>query len=479
MRPYSFINDMKNIFPLFGELILAFSIIYAIPSLIIIIYPWETTFSKYFTIPSFVLFIISIIILSFTKHPERITMRQAMEFATFSWILVSVLSVIPFMYIDHMTFTNALFETISAWTGTGLTVMTNIDTAPRMLIFWRSLMQWIGGLGVVVLGLLVLRYPGLSKSLYQAEARNDIIVPNAVNTSKILFEVYAILTLIGAVLLWALGMTPFDALNYTMTGLGTGGMAPHAASVAYYTSKTIHVAIIVLMILGATNFASIYSSVAKKNPKHLLKDKQFISLIMIPIVFAAVYYIPIYGYKIVFNGVIETLFQEYSAISCTGFNTVDITSLPDPSKVALSFLMIIGGSTGSTAGAIKIYRFLVLLATIKWFVKKNTYPESVVVPITFNGKPMKEEVALQALSYALLYLGILSVGTIVTMMYLNTTFVNALFENASAIGNVGLSVGITSPTMPALIKDLFMLEMLLGRLEIFTMIVAFAAIVRK
>jgi len=479
MRPYSFLNDLKTIFPLFGELFIVFSAIYALPSLLVIFYPWEVTFAKYFLLPAFISFIVGIIILSFTTHPEKITMRQAMIFATFSWLLFSLLSTIPFVYINNMSFLDSFFETISAWTGTGLTVMPNIDTAPRILILWRSLMQWVGGMGVVVLGLLILRYPGLSRALYHAEARNDIIFPNAVNTSKILFTIYAILTMFGTVILYILGMSSFDALNYAMTGLGTGGMAPHTSSVAYYSSLTIHVAVIILMILGATNFATIYYASTKRSPKEFLKDKQFVALLLIPLAFAVVYYYPIYGKAITKTAIVETMFQEFSAITCTGFNTVDITSLPDPAKVALSFLMIIGGSSGSTAGAIKIIRFLILLAAIRWLIKKNTYPESAIMPIRFNGKVIKEEAVLQALSYSLLYLGILSIGTIITMMYLNVPFVDALFENASAIGNVGLSAGITSPSTPPLIKILFIIEMLLGRLEIFTFLVAIAAILRR
>ena len=477
-------NDLFVVRNLIGAILEGVGVAYLVPVLLMWFYPSEVKYVYYFAAPGFLSILVGAWLSRHQEKIEDVNLRQAMISAAFIWLFASFVSVVPFMKIAKMSFVDSYFESMSAWTGTGLTMMSNLEGYPKVLLFWRAWMQWLGGIGIVLVALTVLIRPGVAAArLYRAEARSERILPNLANTAKVIFQIYLVLTLIGAYLYYINGMNLFDALTHSMTGLGTGGMSSHDASIGYFHSMSIEAITIFLMIMGAVNFTVHYKVFKEKRLGPFFDDIQvrYMFIFLLPAIALIAYGLVQYGDTIA-DSLRQAIFHAVSAISCTGFGIADLSRYPELSKFILALLMVIGGGAGSTAGGIKLIRFTLMYESLKWTVQQSILPKGAVIKRKVGSYVFTTEDLQEVTSFTMTYLSFLLVGTLYLMIRVKTSLVDAFFEVASAQGNVGLSVGITSPVLPLDVKTLLIVLMWVGRLEIFSIlvfVVSVAAIFRR
>ncbi len=471
-----YINISDDVFVvknLIGSILEGVGLAYLFPVLVAWFYPEEIKYVVYFAIPGTFSILLGAWLGRHQEKLEDVNLRQAMVAAAFTWLFASFISVVPFIYIAHMSFLDSYFESMSAWTGTGLTMMSHLSSYPHILLFWRAWMQWLGGIGIVLVALTILIRPGVAAArLYKAEARSERILPNLVNTSKVIFEIYLVLTLLGAYLYYLNGMNLFDAITHAMTGLGTGGMSTHDQSIGYFHSMGIEAVTIFLMILGAVNFTVHYKMFSSKRLKVFFDDIQvrYMFLFLTPTVLLLADVLVKSGDS-VGTALRQAVFHSVSAITCTGFGIANLSNYPELGKFLIAILMVVGGGAGSTAGGIKLIRVTLMYESLKWTLQQALLPRGAIIKRKVGNYVFTESDVQEVMSFTMTYIAILLLGTVYMSFRLGTSLIDSFFEVASAQGNVGLSVGITSPSLPPDIKVLLILHMWIGRLEIFSTLV--------
>jgi Trk-type K+ transport systems, membrane components len=391
---------------------------------------------------------------------------------------------------------NALFESMSGFTGTGLTMTDNEAALPRTLQWWRTIIEWVGGVGVIVLTTAILARPGSgSLTLYESEARSEKIHPSIVSTVRTIWWIFILFTFTSILILWLAGMPIWGAINHGMTGLATGGFSITDNSIATYDSALIDFALLPVMTLGSIAFP-IHYLMLRGNLNNLYTDLQTRWLFgffgLGSVLLTGIVYLR-GTYESLFSAVRYGLFQFVSAMSCTGFQTaVDSTNValgrwPMGAQLVVAFGMVVGGAAGSTAGGIKLIRLGTLLKGIRFRIVDVFYPETAVRRLRINSRRLTETEASQefeeAAIIALLWLLFLIVGVTGLLAVLPAgeyTLEKILFEVASAQGNVGLSAGITGPeSLPTLGKVLFLFNMWIGRLEIIPVLVLLRSVLKR
>jgi trk system potassium uptake protein len=366
------------------------------------------------------------------------------------------------MYSTNIDFLNAYFESMSAWSGSGFSIYANVEILPKSILFLRSLMQWVGGLGVVIVVIGVLIRPGTAAArLYKSEAREEKIKPSITGTVKTIWWIYLLYTILGIVLYVIVGMNLFDAINNTFTNLSTGGMSIKNDNIGAYGNNAIYIVTMFLMILGGTSFLVHYKAL-KGRVIDVFHDIQFQAMIIV----ISVFYI-----LLIVNAQftsMDSAFFVISALSCTGSNIQPVNTMinwSDYAKVILLAAMIIGMSAGSTTGALKLIRVVTMVKGLYWEIKKILSPQGSIIPRKISGKPVGDVEIREAGSYTFIYLFFIFISWLVLMSY-GYGGIDSLFEVASAQGNVGLSMGIVSYDMPD-VAELFMIfNMWIGRIEI-------------
>jgi trk system potassium uptake protein TrkH len=473
MKHINVSDDFFVVRNLTGSILEGVGLAYLAPVLLVWFYPDEITYVPYFAIPGMASILIGAWLSRHSSKIEDVKLRQAMIAAAFTWLLASLVSVVPFMKIAGMPFIDSYFECMSAWTGTGLTMMSHLQSYPRLLLFWRAWMQWLGGIGIVLVALTVLIRPGVAAArLYKAEARSERILPNLVNTAKVIFQIYLLLTLVGTYLYYINGMSLFDAITHAMTGLGTGGMSTHDESIGFFHSPAINAVTIFLMIMGAVNFTVHYKVFKDRSLRPFFADIQvrYMFFFLLPAISFIIYGLIQTGESLP-QAIQEAVFHATSAITCTGFQIANLSTYPELGKFILAVLMIIGGGAGSTAGGIKLIRITLMYESLKWTIESAILPQGAVIKRKVGNYIFTEEDVQEVMSFTMTYLAFLLAGVVYTMLRVKTGLADALFEVASAQGNVGLSIGITSPAMPNDLKVVYVLLMWIGRLEIFSTLV--------
>jgi trk system potassium uptake protein TrkH len=426
------------------------------------------------------------------KIAEPANFKSAMVTAALGWLIVPIIGIIPFWLISYdpsiganMNPLSAFFESMSGWTGTGLTMVANEDLLPHTLQFWRSLIQWVGGVGVIVLTLSILARPGTgSFVLYKGEAREQKTHPSIVSTVRTIWWIFVLYTIIGIIALVLIGlilpsdgMTPWQALNHAMTGLATGGFSVTDDSIAGFGIIT-RIAIIVLMIFGAIAFAAHYD-LLKGRIRKFLSDAQFkamIILIILGIVGLTFINLQLYGHDLTLSFQ-ESSFQFISALTCTGFASIENLSVwSESAKLILAIAMVIGGAAGSTAGGIKLFRGILLYKGVGWRIKRAISTPRRVFVHKLGEKSLSKDDAMDLINEAaiisFMWVILLSAGVIIIASIFNErTLGDVIFEVCSAQGNVGLTTGITSMNMEPLGKIMLIFNMWIGRLEIIPIIV--------
>jgi trk system potassium uptake protein TrkH len=441
-----------------------------LPGLIAYVIDNDVTLSLiFFSIGAFSL-IIGFLSIFLLGKPTRLGYDEALSIAAFGWLLLTFIGSLPFSMSGYLSGLDGFFESMSGFTATGLTMFEKVDRLPKSILFWRSFTQWIGGVGVIVLFLSILiRSSGIAAKLYKAEGRTDRIATNIVSTARRIWGIYILYTflcMIGLVVLMGFDKT-FDAINVSMTCLATGGFAVTDNSIAAY-SGSIAVFIIPFMILGGISFAS-HRFLLKGKLKEFftIEVKAILLIIFVSSIFLMTR-----------HGGLDSSFQTTSALTGTGFSTATLADWDDFSKFVLSILMVLGGGYGSTSSALKMIRVVIIIYAVAWVVKKFLYSRKAVIPFKIGRNTYPVEEIRVATLYGILYIMVLCLGALI-FMAAGHSAADSLFEVASAEGNVGLSVGITNTGMHAYEKVVLIIEMWVGRLEIFPVLTLLAVPFRK
>ncbi len=425
--------------------------------------------------------IFSLIVMFFTHagRNERMGTREGFLIVTFGWLFSSLAGATPFIIsgaIPH--FTDAFFETMSGFTTTGASILTNIESLSHGMLFWRSLTHWLGGMGIVVLTVALLPLLGVGGlNLLRAEAPGpsvDKMTPKIKETAKILWLIYLLFTVVETVLLLFGGMSLFDALTHTFGTLATGGFSTRNASVGAFHSIFIQVVITVFMVLAGMNF-NLFYKLALGKVKDFFRDtemKVYLSIFTIATILVAFNLMSTYGSFA--KGLQYAGFQTASILTTTGFATADFSMWPAFSKNILFFLMFVGGSAGSTGGGMKVIRLTTLFKIGLNELKRFVHPNSVFL-LKLNGEVIKKDLVYPVAGFVLFYMTILLAVTVIvsTGGYdILTSFTTAL----ATLGNIGPGFGRIGPSLnyafyPTYIKWVLSAAMMLGRLELYTVLV--------
>jgi trk system potassium uptake protein TrkH len=380
---------------------------------------------------------------------------------------------------------NAFFESMSGFTGTGLTMTDDESALPHTLQWWRSFTEWVGGVGVIVLTTAILARPGSgSLTLYESEAREEKIHPSIVSTVRTIWWIFLLFTFLSISLLWLAGMPAWDAINHGMTGLSTGGFSITDNSIATYDSVTIDFALFPIMILGGIAFPVHYLILQGElhNFYTDLQTRWFFGFLALGTTILTWLLVIHDSYETTFAAFRYGAFQFVSALSCTGFQTAGSLGpeWPAAAQLAVAFAMSIGAAAGSTVGGIKLIRVATFTKGTLYRIRGVFTPDTVVRRFELDGRRLDDQAAAREIEEAaiisFLWVVFLSVSTVVLLLTVPTgagqfTLENVIFEVTSAQGNVGLSSGITGPDMPTPAKTIFLFNMWIGRLEIIPVLV--------
>lgn len=436
--------------------------------------------------------------MTFSKNNTRqINKRDGYLIVTIGWLTMVFSGMLPYYLTNSITyFPNLLFETMSGYTTTGSTILNDIEGLPKSIIFWRSMTHWLGGMGIIVLAIAILPLLGIGgMQLFSAEApgtgiTSDKIHPRISDTAKRLWIIYVGLTFAETILLKIAGMSFFDAVNTSMSNIASGGFSSRNASIGYWNSMPIIQYIIILfMFLAGTNFILIYFGLTGKFKKIIQNTefKWYLSFISVfTIVITVVLFISVnLNETDVFHpqvlGKFESsfrhaLFQVVAIITTTGFVTGDFISWTPFITMFFFGIMFLGGSSGSTSGGVKILRHLILIKNGVLEFKRSLHPNA-IIPLRHNNSVVEKPIVIHVLGFFILYLILFIIGAAVLSL-LGLDFISAIGGAASSIGNVGPALGTLGPisnfdSLPILGKYWCSFLMLVGRLELFTVLILF------
>tara|TARA_R110002049_G_scaffold293731_1_gene478940 strand:+ start:19208 stop:20635 length:1428 start_codon:yes stop_codon:yes gene_type:complete len=429
------------------------------------------------------------------SHKKEMNRREGYIVVTFGWVIMSLSGTLPYILTESIpSFTNAFFETMSGYTTTGATILNDIEVVPKGVLFWRSTTHWIGGMGIIVLAIAILPLLGIGgMQLFAAEAPGpsaDKLHPRITDTAKRLWLIYFGYTAAETLLLKLAGMSFFDAINHSMATLSTGGFSTKNASVAYWNNKPIIQYIIILfMFLAGANFVLSYFAFKGKVQK-IIHDEEFKLYFKFIAIFTFIAALIIYfkadvslssiSHPMVWgeaeSAFRHSLFQVLTVITTTGFITADFT-MWTPFLVVFFFgLMFLGGSAGSTSGGVKVVRHLILIKNGFLDFKRTLHPNA-IVPVRYNNKAINRFIVFNVLAFFILYMLSFIIGALVFSMF-EIDFESAVGLSASSLGNIGPALGKFGPVnnyaaLPPLAQWWSSFLMLIGRLELFTVLILF------
>ena len=402
---------------------------------------------------------------------NRVRLKHGMIISALIWLWASIICGLSFYFITGINIIDCVFESMSALTGSGITIYPDVEVLPHSILFFRAFQQWIGGLGIIVLIISFLAKPGAASSkLYQSEAREDRIKPSIKATIKKTLKIYIIYTIAGIALYIIAGMPIFDSVCHTFTIISTGGMSVKNANIGFYQNDLIYFVTILLMILGATSFL-VHYKIIRTRGRSLIRDYQF--QVMISLIVATTLLI----YFISDIVPMEILFHIVSAITTTGASIQSSTVMgtwPANVIIIIMTLMIIGGSNGSTVGALKLMRVITFFKGLFKNLHQILSPKGVVVNLEISGKRITDDLVAESGNFITLYLICILITWILICSYGHDPF-NSLFFTISMQGNVGLEIGQMSQSIELPLKVVGIFNMWIGRLEIYPVLIAFRA----
>lgn len=421
-------------------------------------------------------------LLAFFAPEDDLGYRDGFAVVVLSWLGLALLGSLPYVFCGAIpTFIDAFFESMSGFTTTGSTILSQVEVLPESVLFWRAVTHWLGGMGIIVLSLAILPLLGVGgMQLFQAEMpgpTKDRLAPRIQDTARILWVVYLTFTLVQILLLLLGGMTFFDAVCHAFATLATGGFSTHTASAGYWQSSYIEYVLILFMLLAGVNFSLHYRAFTQRSLKPYLENEEF-RFYMIIVGLAAVAILVANMAHGVYSGLgddlRDTLFQVVSMISTTGFGTADFDQWPSVTKVILVSLMFVGGCAGSTGGGIKVVRVLLFFKYARLQLRSLVHPRAVDT-IKLGDQKVPKEVMISILGFFALYVGFfLAASLLVTSM--GVDLVTGMTSVIATLNNIGPGLAGVGPSrnfgeLPQAVKLVLSFCMLAGRLELYTVAV--------
>ena len=441
----------------------------------------ETSFVPFFY-SGLVCTILGLFPLIFTERIDEIRFSEGLAISVTGWFITCVVGMLPYvMWGGEFTFVNAFFESVSGYTTTGATILNEIESLPKGILFWRSATHWIGGMGVILFVLLILpQARGLRSSLYKTELSNLSRMnfkTKARQIARIIGIVYISLTLLETVVLWSLGMTFFDAICHSMSTIATGGFSTKNTSMAFYNNIWMEMTIVVFMVLSSLHFGMLYITIIGRKPNlfHSKSVRNYMLLIVIGILAVAfkLHYDNTYT---LLDSLRHSVFQVTSLVSTTGFATIDTSVWPAFTIIILIYFTIQGSMVGSTAGGFKFDRIYLFFQTFKNQLRLIKHPQGVFAA-KIDNEVVEKDIELQTLNFLIIYtLTFLIVTVILTFMDIDG--LTAFSASIASIANVGPGFGEVGSldnysALPSAAKYVLSFEMLLGRLEIMNIFALF------
>jgi len=473
---------IKVIFRVIGLLVMVFSLTLIPPIIVSLIYQDGV-------INAFLLALLINLVggfcmwLPFRGHKKELRIRDGFIITVLFWFVLGLFGAFPFMLTDFraLSFTDALFESISGLTTTGATILSGIDTMPKSILFYRQQLQWLGGMGIIVLAVAIMPMLGVGgMQLYRAETPGPVkdskLTPRIAETAKALWYIYASLTIACALGYWAAGMSLFDAISHSFSTVAIGGFSTHDASIGYYDSPIIELICIVFMLISAINFGLHFFAWRAKSILHYFKDPEvkfflFILFCTISITTFVLAFTASYDWSIAIR---FALFESISIATTTGFSTEDFSSWPG----ALPFLLVVtsfaGGCASSTGGGMKVIRILLILKQGFRELQRLIHPNA-IIPVKLGGKAISERVISSVWGFFSAYL-LVYLALMIGLMSVGLDQLSAWSAVAATLNNLGPGLGQVSANFSSIsdpAKWMLCFSMLLGRLEVFTLLVLF------
>lgn len=471
--------DVRPVFYVIGSLLIIVALAMLVP-MVVDLAAGNADWFVFGTTSALTLFFGVLLVLTNWTPAKTLNLRQTFLLTTFAWIVVCIFGALPFIFAEtRLSFTDAYFEAMSGLTTTGGTVIVGLDRLAPGLLLWRSLLQWLGGLGIIAMAIAVLPFLRVGgMQLFRAESsdRSDKVVPRASDLAVALGWVYLSLTVVCTVLLALSDMSLFDAVNHAMAAMSTGGFSTRDVSVAYWDDGAVQWILTVFMVMGALPFVRLISF-ARGDTRSLWQDSQ----IRWFLVFLAVVSLGMGTWVSVTQGIAWhdamrlATFNIVSVVTTTGFASTDY-GLWGPFAVAVFLILtVIGGCTGSTTGGIKIFRFEILFMVMRVQLIRLYSPHR-MMPLTYGGKPVDNDIMISVMAFGFAFAASILLVT-VALSAIGLDFLTAVSGAATAVANVGPGLGpVIGPvgnfsSLPDAAKWVLSVAMLLGRLEFFTVLV--------
>ena len=472
-------RDFRSILNIIGLLLCIESIAMLIPMIFDLYYKNDDWVQFFYS--SLITFFIGIILnISFRKKNIKLGIREAFVLTISSWIIISIFGSLPFIYSSsNLTYTDAFFESVSGITTTGSTVISNLEDLSEGILIWRSLLQWFGGIGIIVLAMAILptlQIGGMQLLHMEHDDPYEKTIPKVNRFVLELFFLYVILSVICAFLYFLNGMSGFDSIIHSMTTISTGGFSNYNQSFSYFNSFQIEIVSVIFMIIGSLPFV-LYLQFLHRQRKLFFKDDQIklFFLIILVIVLISTVWLSINQSNNIFSSFRLALFNIISILTGTGYSSSNFSNWGSFGTVIMMIIMFIGGCAGSTTGGIKIFRLQILFRGARTQIKKLTQPHAVLV-MRFNGKAVNDNTYSSVMGFFFMYI-LLFIFSAISLSFFNLDFLTAFSAAASAISNVGPGIGdIIGPlgnysTLDNGAKWILAITMVIGRLEIFTVLV--------
>jgi len=472
-------NNYKTVFFAIGVLLVILGAFMLIPFFVQFIYDEK---NNTFLLSALVTaFIGTLLVLTNLEENKKLNLQQAFLLTTLSWLGIAIFGCLPFLLSNlNLSFVDAFFESMSGITTTGSTIITNLDDAPKSILIWRAILQWLGGIGVIVMAITILPLLNIGgMQLFRMESSDtaEKILPKTREITLIISIIYLALTFTCGISYWAVGMNIFDSIAHSMTTIATGGFSTYSGSIGHFQNPRIEIISIIFIVLGSIPFIA-YLKFVKGDKKIFLKDAQIKGLIYILIISILLMFLYLMlsnkEYSFSENLRIST-FNVVSVLSGTGYVTADFSSWGNFPLIFFLFLMFIGGCAGSTTCGIKIFRFQILSHFIINQIKKLVYPHG-VFSIKYNNEKINDTFIYSIITFIFLYFFIFFI--LAALLSVNgLDFITAISGSASAISKPGLG-NVIGPNgnfsdLPNFSKLSLSLGMLLGRLELFAVLVLF------
>ena len=440
--------------------------------------------SHSFISASFVTIFIGVLfILANLEKEFKLNLRQTFLFSSLAWVMVALFGSLPFVLsTQNFTFSEAFFESMSGITTTGATIISDLDSSPKSILLWRAIMQWLGGIGIVVMAITILpllKVGGMQLFKMEGPDSTEKILPRTVEVAAIIISTYIVLTFLCGFFYWVFGMTMFDSVSHAMTTIATGGFSTHNDSIGFFKNPNIEIVASIFIILGSIPFIS-YLKFAQGNRKVFFNDVQIKGLIYLLVISITVmfFYLMFISYESsLLDKIRVSSFNVISILSGTGYVTDDFGLWGKFSLVFFLLLMFIGGCAGSTACGIKIFRLQMLLIFLKNQIQKLISPNSVIIT-KYNNQKISDNFINSVIIFIFMFLFIFLIMAMLLSIS-GLDFITSISGAASSISNVGPGLGdIIGPNgnyqaIPDISKWILSIGMLLGRLELFAVLVLF------